>query len=122
MYIWHLLRHGTRYPSSKEIKKLLDPDSGVPALIQRLRDKQGRVGASCNETVNRLLSWTLGVTPDEGNALHERGKQDLLGIGARLRLRHPTFFENSPNATSFTVRRGPAMPFSSCRFQNTFYF
>lgn len=105
MYIWHLLRHGTRYPSSKEIEKLL---AGVPELQKRLRANkdEGRVGEACNKTVDRVLDWKLEATPDQGDTLHERGEQDLRGIGKRLKQRHPTFFENYPNAASFTVRCG----------------
>lgn len=101
MYIWHLLRHGTRYPSENEVKTL---SAAIPDLQRRLRENlaAGRV-TLCSEAVERILAWTLNVSVDQGNTLTAQGQQDMLGIAARLQQRYPQFFLRNTDPDSFTV-------------------
>ena len=101
MYIWHLLRHGTRYPSEKEVKTL---SGAIPDLQRRLRENvaAGRV-TLCPEAVERILAWRLNVSVDEGNTLTAQGQRDMLGIAGRLQQRYPQFFRRNADPDSFTV-------------------
>ncbi|KAK3909122.1 Multiple inositol polyphosphate phosphatase 1 [Frankliniella fusca] len=101
-YVWHTLRHGTRYPSATQAAKLAEK---IPALQKRLRDNVAAGRAHCAPAaLDRMLAWTLNMTEGQGNTLHAQGERDLQGIGHRLGLRLGGFFQRHPHPDNFTFR------------------
>lgn len=101
VYLWHLLRHGTRYPSSNEITKLTGKIPALQAALER-NVAAGR-GSLCAEAVSRMLSWTLNATYSQSNDLQYQGQMDLLEIGQRFKKRYPTFLRGQ-DRTAFSFR------------------
>ncbi|XP_061491361.1 multiple inositol polyphosphate phosphatase 1 [Rhineura floridana] len=82
-----VLRHGTRFPTRKQIQKL----GSLHSLIQ-LRSN-GSAG-TC-PAADRLARWTMWFQPDMDGKLAPRGRRDMEMLAGRLASRFPSLL--APN-------------------------
>lgn len=82
--VWMLSRHGTRYPSLKEIKRMKDLNILRTQILKNMetQDPQKRL---CEKDINKLKAWNYNLTTDLENQLTFQGHDDLLFVGKRMK-------------------------------------
>lgn len=93
--VYFVARHGSRYPSSKMITKLIN---GLPqlrdAIVQSAEEGKGNL---CQQDVVLLKNWTLDMKSSSGHTLVKEGATELQDIGTTLRFQFQLFWkEYSP--------------------------
>lgn len=93
--VWGLIRHGTRFPSAKQILKYNALNQMKEIMLENsisLRTSQWEAFAS----------WSpLEIPLENEKLLHAEGEKELIGIGSRLRKRFPSLFKHSPDRFIF---------------------
>lgn len=86
VHVNFLGRHGTRYPSKKDIRKI----NIMAHLINYLYESQGGFAF---EKVQ--FPWVSPFQEHHDKSLTEKGEQELYDIGKRMRRRFPEFFNSN---------------------------
>lgn len=80
VHLWAVIRHGTRFPTTKNIKK-----------IHRLYDVVMTEAASTDQWLSDIKNkWAMWYTEDMDGKLVEKGKDDLRHLAVRLSKSFPT--------------------------------
>jgi len=89
--LWHLARHGTRYPTPTVGRKM---SAVLPLLAQEIRfgHTQGR-GCLTEEQADSLEDWVVPWSPMDVGQLHPKGGEEHEKLGADLKERFPQLFE-----------------------------
>ncbi|XP_063238428.1 multiple inositol polyphosphate phosphatase 1 [Bacillus rossius redtenbacheri] len=87
---WMIVRHGTRYPGSKAIQKMVH---SLPLLRNRIlaANKAGK-GSLCREEVSALERWACGVEEADEKRLAHEGEDEMLELAERFQQRFPRLF------------------------------
>jgi len=84
-----LIRHGTRYPTAKQIRKLRQ----LHGLLQARRSGDGRAGPAGGRDLGAALAdWPLGDADWMDGQLVEKGRQDMRQLALRLASLFPALF------------------------------
>nr|XP_035979316.1 multiple inositol polyphosphate phosphatase 1 isoform X3 [Halichoerus grypus] len=84
-----LIRHGTRYPTAKQIRKLRQ----LHGLLQARRSGDGRAGPAGGRDLGAALAdWPLGYADWMDGQLVEKGRQDMRQLALRLASLFPALF------------------------------
>ena len=97
-HLWTVVRHGTRYPSKKAIRLMLED-------IPRLRDRilAQKSGSLCDEDRALLDDWSLEVDLDQSKNLHVKGDSEMILLGERWLFRLPELLSHYDEAR-YTLR------------------
>ncbi|XP_021966379.1 multiple inositol polyphosphate phosphatase 1 [Folsomia candida] len=115
--IWMVVRHGTRNPSAKVIRKIIN-------LLPNVRDQivkahENGVGTLCPSDLDALKKWSPPPSLTESNEkiLVEQGREELRGIGRRFKDRFQNLlgkkYDNSTYKFKFTKTERAA---ASCKY------
>ena len=83
--IWMLIRHGTRNPSSEEIKSM---KRNLPKLNEKIIENHEKYGSVdlCEKDLKNLRVWSPAKNlKNRKNYLTEQGEKDLRSLGMRFR-------------------------------------
>ncbi|XP_012656790.1 multiple inositol polyphosphate phosphatase 1 isoform X2 [Otolemur garnettii] len=84
-----LIRHGTRYPTAKQIRKLRK----LHELLQARRPRDDRAGIAGGRDLGAVLAdWPLWYADWMDGQLVEKGRQDMRQLALRLASLFPTLF------------------------------
>lgn len=84
-----LIRHGTRYPTAKQIRKLRQ----LHGLLQARRPGDGRAGSAGGRDLGAALAdWPLWYADWMDGQLVEKGRQDMRQLALRLASLFPALF------------------------------
>ncbi|XP_021914875.1 multiple inositol polyphosphate phosphatase 1-like isoform X2 [Zootermopsis nevadensis] len=103
--MWMIVRHGTRYPGSKIIRKMRER---LPVLrdsvIQNHKLKRGRL---CNEEIAALQTWSSHVEETDEKRLAHEGEDEMVELAERFQNRFPQIlpdvYTNSTFKFQFTA-------------------
>ncbi|XP_017882165.1 multiple inositol polyphosphate phosphatase 1-like [Ceratina calcarata] len=96
--IWMLARHGTRYPTKKEIKSMKNDLPDLQESIIKNHKKHGR-GSLCSSDLRELESWELDPSVRKSNKkyLTKQGEEDLLSLARRFKNYFPELLRSRPD-------------------------
>ncbi|KAM5236640.1 multiple inositol polyphosphate phosphatase 1 [Ctenodactylus gundi] len=83
-----LIRHGTRYPTAKQIRKLRQ----LQGVLQARGPEDGRPGVAGGGLSAALADWPLGYADWMDGQLVEKGRQDMRQLARRLASLFPALF------------------------------
>jgi len=93
--LWLLIRHGTRYPSKKQIKTL---HLKIPLLLNQLEKNKLKADPKIVNLIDELVAWNSNfisnVTESHSMNLHVEGEKEMIFLGERYKKRFPKLFEN----------------------------
>nr|XP_060624764.1 multiple inositol polyphosphate phosphatase 1 isoform X2 [Anolis sagrei ordinatus] len=102
-----LIRHGTRFPTRKQIEKL----GGLhEALVRRSSSSP-----PCRPA-ERLAGWAMWLRPEMDGRLAARGRRDMSALARRLAARLPTLF-SARNSFAFASSSKPRCLDSAAAFR-----
>ncbi|XP_060624763.2 multiple inositol polyphosphate phosphatase 1 isoform X1 [Anolis sagrei] len=102
-----LIRHGTRFPTRKQIEKL----GGLhEALVRRSSSSP-----PCRPA-ERLAGWAMWLRPEMDGRLAARGRRDMSALARRLAARLPTLFA-ARNSLAFASSSKPRCLDSAAAFR-----
>lgn len=96
--IWMLTRHGTRYPTKKQIKGMRNRLPDLRESIVKNHKRRGR-GSLCSSDLKELESWELdsGVRKSNKKYLTKQGEEDLLSLARRFKNYFPGLLISYPD-------------------------
>lgn len=89
-----LVRHGTRNPSAKLIRKMLDRLPTIRDII---------VNSGSVSFVNLLKKWQLHITDKDEKLLTHEGEEEMLGLAKRMQRRFPELLHAKYSNSSYKV-------------------
>ncbi|KAK3930957.1 Multiple inositol polyphosphate phosphatase 1 [Frankliniella fusca] len=96
---WSMIRHGTRYPSVKIIKRMNDRLPVLRDLIVKVHE-DGR-GNLCEGEIHQLLKWTPQLKEEDEKKLTHEGEDELLELGERFQKRFPELLPETYSNSSY---------------------
>lgn len=100
--IWMIVRHGTRYPGSKVIRKMKER---LPILrdsvIQNHKLKRGQL---CKEEIAALLAWSPHVEEADEKRLAHEGEDEMVELAERFQNRFPQILPEVYTNSTFQFR------------------
>ncbi|XP_062988999.1 multiple inositol polyphosphate phosphatase 1 [Elgaria multicarinata webbii] len=82
-----VIRHGTRFPTRKQIEKL----GRFHSLVLRRSNSSSGGGSPPCPAAERLARWEMWLRPDMDGKLASRGRRDMEMLAKRLASRFPSF-------------------------------
>ncbi|GAB0089856.1 hypothetical protein DMENIID0001_044730 [Sergentomyia squamirostris] len=107
---WLLTRHGTRYPSAKDIAKISEILPGIQENISTLANKTSILNSKkhtlCKEDLDLLSTWRWDstITADKAEFLSSQGWADLHGLAGYYQKQFPTLLKNKYSKNNFFFR------------------
>ena len=96
LHLWTVVRHGTRYPSVKAIKLMINTLPG-------LRDKIVAAGKLCHRELRLLQDWKVNLDESLEKQLQEEGEREMMLLGHRWSQRLPELLQHY-DETRFNLR------------------
>ncbi|XP_046750480.1 multiple inositol polyphosphate phosphatase 1-like [Diprion similis] len=121
--IWMMVRHGTRYPGTREIRGM----RSLPKLRNQIiyNHKVRGSGRLCPEDLENLKRWRLSksITYVNSDQLNSQGIEDMNQLGKRIRTNFPELFPPAVTDVSarnykFRMARGGRMSSSLTAFRD----
>ncbi|KAG5672851.1 hypothetical protein PVAND_002940 [Polypedilum vanderplanki] len=102
---WMYSRHGTRLPSSSDIRRMIDIHDRLQSSVLRNYDL-GRTQL-CRADYENIANWIFNSTnldPDRNSELVEAGCEELRGIAQRFQKAFPNILPKTYNTSEFLIR------------------
>lgn len=97
--IWMVVRHGTRYPGVKKIKKM-------QSVLVNLRDEiilNANNGSLCSDEIEAFKNWQLTAhISDDKNLAHE-GEDEMIDLAERMQQRFSNLFPEEYSNLTYQV-------------------
>ena len=77
VHLWTVVRHGTRYPSKKAIKLMMED---LPELRDKIINAENNL---CPEDLELLRNWSISVEKNVSKNLHAEGENEMILLGER---------------------------------------
>ncbi|PSN39586.1 hypothetical protein C0J52_18755 [Blattella germanica] len=100
--IWMMIRHGTRYPSSKVIRLMRERLPQIrDSILQNHKSKRGKL---CNEEIAELQAWSPHVEEADQKRLSHEGEDEMVELAERFQNRFPQILPEVYNNSTFKFR------------------
>ncbi|KAJ8672613.1 hypothetical protein QAD02_003872 [Eretmocerus hayati] len=100
--IWMIIRHGTRYPSKKWVKKMT---GDLPELQDRIeKEFKERNSELSREVADNLRTWRLPFSKNEKGKMTDEGKDELFNLAKRMQARFPTLFRTDNRELTYKFK------------------
>ncbi|KAG8224479.1 hypothetical protein J437_LFUL003202 [Ladona fulva] len=102
LQFWTIIRHGTRYPSSKVIRNMM---KNLPLLKDKILGSynEGK-GELCEYEADLFTEWTLKVEEANEKQLAHEGEDEMKDLGERWLQRLPSLLTESYDNNSYEFR------------------
>ncbi len=112
--VWFISRHGTRYPSKKGLRLILDR---LPEMALDIREAfdSGQVSL-CPDTLSLLETWRPNAIPEDSKTLHPEGELEMILLAERYQSRFPTLLNSDYHPDDFTFRATASQRSSRSQF------
>ncbi|XP_065205110.1 multiple inositol polyphosphate phosphatase 1-like [Planococcus citri] len=92
IYVWGIIRHGTRYPVP--IDTILKIKKTLPLIRDQIlmNHKNGR-GNLCKKDLENLKKWNINITTDLRGELTSQGTKELIFLAKKIKEAFPLLFE-----------------------------
>ena len=77
VHLWTVVRHGTRYPSKKAIKLMMED---LPELRDKIINAENNL---CPEDLELLRNWSISVEKNVSKNLHAEDENEMILLGER---------------------------------------
>lgn len=96
-----MIRHGTRFPNKKDIKKMKKTLAEVQEKI--IKNFEKSKSEFSPEVINRLSGWEFKVEKKQAVELTEEGENELIDLAERMQSRFPGLFVENYKRELFKV-------------------
>lgn len=95
--IWMLVRHGTRNPSVKLIKRMRE-------RLPQIRDLILKTASGLQENIrDSLKKWEIHITDKDQKQLTHEGEEEMLHLAKRMQRRFPDILTSAYSNSSYKV-------------------
>ncbi|XP_065205111.1 multiple inositol polyphosphate phosphatase 1-like [Planococcus citri] len=95
-YVWALIRHGTRYPSSNFITSVNKLNILRDEIISNHKDGRGKL---CQKDLENLQKWKSSLTVELDDQLTPQGKSEQIFLAQQLKEAFPEVLRSSNKDT-----------------------
>lgn len=99
--IWMIVRHGTRFPSSKDITAAQNLKGLKDEIVLQHDGGQGEL---TKKQLKQLKDWTINITLDKEMLLTLEGQDEMILLAERMQKRFPNAIKQKYNNKTFLFR------------------
>ncbi|KAF4532550.1 hypothetical protein B566_EDAN010842, partial [Ephemera danica] len=100
LQIWMMFRHGTRYPSTKDIVTM---NNRLPQLKDQIIGNQNN-GTLCGSEIEKLGERRVHFEPNDDQRLAVQGEIEMIELAKRFMDRFPTILDQRYSNESYKMR------------------